>query len=550
MSTPATSAPAPAKRDTFSSRKVFILAAIGSAVGLGNIWRFPYAAYEGGGGAFMIPYAVALLAAGIPLLFLDYAIGHKYRGGAPLALRRLNKKAEWIGWWMVFVCVVIGAYYAVILAWAARYVGFSIDHRWGDNPEGFFMEEFVQVANPDTLSFQFVPGVAIPLTIVWVVSIAVMASGVNKGIGLLSSIFIPVLVVTFGVMVAIALTLPGAFTGLEAFFAPDWSALLIPKVWMSAVSQIFFSLSVGFGIMITYASYVDRKTDMTGSGLIVGFANSSFELLAGIGVFAALGFMATAANVPVDEVVSSGIGLAFIAFPTIISQAPFGSLIGVLFFVSLLIAGITSMVSILEVGVSALRDKLGLGRVGGTLLLCLPVAVLSIVFMGTHTGLPVLDTLDSFVNTFGILLGAMVMMFAVTFVFRKLPALRDHLNFHGTFIVGKGWMLLVGILIPVVLAFLLYSDLLVQLEKPYGDYPQSFVNTFGWGMALSLPILGIILSLIPGKGSAHLGSHHALGDREAGFVPDEDDPHPQSHHRGRHEARGTDHPQNTNGEGR
>lgn len=517
MSTSASSGAAPAKRDTFSSRRVFILAAIGSAVGLGNIWRFPYVAYEGGGGAFMIPYAVALLAAGIPLLFLDYSIGHKYRGGAPLALRRLSKKAEWLGWWMVFVCVVIAAYYAVILAWAARYIGFSVTHAWGDNPEGFFMEEFVQVAGPDTLSFEFVPAVAIPLVIVWVVCLGIMASGVNKGIGMLASIFIPILVVTFGIMVIIALTLPGASTGLEAFFSPDWAALAQPKVWMSAVSQIFFSLSVGFGIMITYASYVDRRTDMTGSGLIVGFANSSFELLAGIGVFAALGFMATTAGVSVDEVVSSGIGLAFIAFPTIISQAPLGSLIGVLFFTSLLIAGVTSMVSILEVGVSALRDKFNLGRVGGTMLMCLPVAVLSIVLMGTHTGLPVLDTLDAFVNSFGILAGAMVMMFLVTIVFRKLPVLRDHLNYHGTFKLGRGWMLLVGLIIPLVLLYLLGSDLITQIAEPYGGYPQWFVNTFGWGMAIALPIIGVILSLLPGKGSAHLGSHHSKIDEDEGY---------------------------------
>lgn len=522
MSTTPPAGQAPAQRDTFSSRKIFILAAIGSAVGLGNIWRFPYVAYEGGGGAFMIPYATALLIAGIPLLFLDYAIGHKFRGGAPLALRRLNKKAEWIGWWMVFVCVIIAAYYAVILAWAARYVGFSLDHAWGEDPEHFFMEQFVQVANPDTLSFDFVPGVAIPLVIVWVVSIGIMATGVNKGIGLLSAVFIPILVVAFAAMVAIALTLPGAFTGLDAFFTPDWSALLLPKVWMSAVSQIFFSLSVGFGIMITYASYVDRRTDMTGSGLIVGFANSSFELLAGIGVFSALGFMATASGVPVSEVVSSGIGLAFIAFPTIISQAPFGSLIGVLFFMSLLIAGVTSMVSILEVGVSALRDKLGLGRVAGTLVLCLPIAVLSTVLMGTHTGLPVLDVLDSFVNSFGILLGAMVMMVAVTYVFRKLPVLRDHLNYHGTFKVGRGWMMLTGGLIPLVLAYLLITDFTTQMSEPYGDYPQWFINTFGWGMVVLLPILGIVISLLPWRANTHPEPDHAHEDRDEGM--------PTTHH--------------------
>ena len=106
------------KRETFSGRKAFIFAAIGSAVGLGNIWRFPYVTYDNGGGAFMIPYLVALLTAGIPLLFLDYALGHKFRGSAPLAFRRLSQKFEWFGWWQVMINVMIGLYYAVILGWS------------------------------------------------------------------------------------------------------------------------------------------------------------------------------------------------------------------------------------------------------------------------------------------------------------------------------------------------------------------------------------------------------------------------------------------------
>ncbi len=124
------------KREVWSGRSVFIMAAIGSAVGLGNIWRFPYIAYENGGGAFLIPYLVALLTAGIPLLFVDYAMGHKFRGSPPLAFRRLNRGSEFIGWWQVLICFVIGVYYAVIVAWAGCYTFFSITEAWGDNPEG------------------------------------------------------------------------------------------------------------------------------------------------------------------------------------------------------------------------------------------------------------------------------------------------------------------------------------------------------------------------------------------------------------------------------
>ena len=181
-------------------------------------------------------------------------------------------------------------------------------------------------------------------------------------------------------------------------------------MWGAAFGQIFFSLSIGFGIMITYSSYVHRDTDMTGSGAVVGFANSGFELLAGIGVFAALGFMAQANGVQVSEVATDGLGLAFVAFPTIISEAPAGALIGVLFFGSLVIAGLTSLVSVIEVVISAVRDKFEMTRVGASLVVRVPCAVISLVFFSTTSGIYVLDIVDHFINQFGILLVAVVSM--------------------------------------------------------------------------------------------------------------------------------------------
>ena len=303
------SEPTPAKREAFSSRNVFILAAIGSAVGLGNIWRFPYVAYTNGGGAFVIPYLVALLTAGIPLLFFDYALGHRYRAAPPLALRRAGRKwTEVVGWWQVLVCFVIGVYYAAILAWAAMYFFFSFTEAWGDDPAGFLMGEFLQVAETPAVGFDFVPQIAIPMAVVWVLTIGVIALGVKKGIARANTIMIPLLAVMFLILVIQAVTLPGAMDGLNAFFTPNWAALADPGVWAAAYGQIFFSLSVGFGIMITYSSYLRRRTNLSGSGLVVAFANSGFELLAGIGVFSALGFLMQATGRPMEDVAAGGIG--------------------------------------------------------------------------------------------------------------------------------------------------------------------------------------------------------------------------------------------------
>ncbi|MBD8011453.1 sodium-dependent transporter [Microbacterium sp. Re1] len=493
------------KREAFGSRNVFILSAIGSAVGLGNIWRFPYVAYEGGGGAFLIPYLCALLTAGIPLLFFDYAIGHRFRGSAPLAFRRMSRAAEPLGWWQVLICVVIATYYAVIIAWAAMYTWFSAQIAWGEgNEKDYFFSDFLQMGDlKNGVSLDFVPQVGIPLIGVWLVVIVIMALGVKRGIGLANMILMPLLTLMFATLVVQALFLPGAMDGLNAFFTPNWEALADPGVWASAYGHIFFSLSVAFGIMVTYSSYLKRKTDLTGSGLVVGFANSGFEILAGIGVFAALGFMAQAQNTDVSGVASSGIGLAFIAFPTIVSQATGGSIFGVLFFGALVFAGITSLISVLEVVVAALQDKLGWSRVRTTLTVAIPVALASIAFFSTTTALQVLDTTDAFINAFGIMAVALVAVILVAWILRKLPVLREHLNKRSSFRLGRLWMVLVGALAPIVLGYLFVSEIIAKITTPYEGYPLWFLAIFGWGMVIALIVFAIILSLLPWSRRSH-----------------------------------------------
>ncbi|MDU5025482.1 MAG: sodium-dependent transporter [Cutibacterium avidum] len=503
----------PQRRESFTGRGAFLIAAIGSAVGLGNIWRFPYVAYSNGGGAFIVPYLIALLTAGIPLLFLDYAVGHKFRGSPPMALRRLNKHTEAIGWWQTLICWVIVIYYAAIIAWAIRYVGFSVTKAWGDDPEGFLTGSFLHVASNVDVEFHFVPGVFWPLLILWLVVLAIMATGVEKGITRASWVFMPMLAVMFIALVIVALTLDGASTGLDALFTPAWNALGNYQVWMAAYGQIFFSLSVGFGIMVTYASYLKPKSDLTGSGLVVGFANSSFEILAGLGVFAALGFMATASGKPVSEVAGSGIGLAFIAFPQIISQAgAVGPIMGVLFFVSLVFAGITSMISLLEVVIAAFREKTGMHRVAATWVVGGVTAVASIILFPTTTGLNLLDVTDHFINNIGIVGVALLACLVITWALRKLPVLRDHLNEYSSFKVNKAWMALVGVVAPLVLLGLWITEIVTVSSKGYGGMPGNFVGIFGWGMSILVVVLAIVLSLIPWPNRSAI--HHELTHEE------------------------------------
>ncbi|GGA67564.1 sodium-dependent transporter [Pseudoclavibacter endophyticus] len=487
-------------RESWTGQVGFILAAIGSAVGLGNIWRFPGVAYENGGGAFLIPYLVALLTAGIPILFLDYAIGHRFRGSAPAAFRRLGGRfgrwAESIGWFQVAICFVIATYYTAIIAWALSYFVFSIDLRWGDDPVGFLTGEYLQVGEPG-LSFEFVPGVLIPLVIVWLVAIAVLAGGVAKGIERVNVIAIPLLVVGFLALVIRALFLDGASTGLDALFTPHWEALADPGVWVAAYSQIFFSLSIAFGIMLTYSSYRRRRSNLTGPGLVIAFANSSFEVLAGIGVFATLGFFAFQQGIGFDQLENlTGVGLSFMTFPAIVSQMPGGPVFGMLFFGALAIAGFTSLISILQVVSAAVQEKASISPRAAALWVGGVCAVISVLLFSTATGLLALDVIDSWTNNVGVVLSAIVVSIVVLWVYRRGRELTYHLNALSTFKVGRTWFVFVAVVAPVVLSYMLVARVIELIVEGYADMPGWYLGVFGWGTFLFLVVAALIGTLI------------------------------------------------------
>ena len=525
MSTPATTG-GTRKREAFSGRSVFVFAAIGSAVGLGNIWRFPFVAYDNGGGAFLIPYLVALLSAGIPLLFFDYAIGHRFRGSAPLSFRRMNRFAEPVGWIQVLVALVIAIYYGVILAWAACYAWFSVDMRWGETYEetsSFFAEEFLQAGSG--FGLDFVPLITIVLVVVWVVTLGILIAGVQKGIGRTALFFIPLLVVLFVALVIRSLFLEGALDGLNTFFTPNWGVLSDPGVWIAAYGQIFFSLSVGFGIMITYSSYVKRKSNLTSSGLVVGFSNSAFEVLAGIGVFATLGFLVSSAAGAGWDDVSGGPGLAFIAFPALVSQMPGGPIWGVVFFICLILAGLTSMISIVEVVISSFQDKVGVSRTTAVLAVGVPMAVVSVLLMPTETGLQNLDIMDKFANSIGIVGVALIALIVVMFALRLGPTLRDHLNSVSSFKVGPIWIICMAVITPIVLAYALFGEIRSLISEPYEGYDAAVLGVWGWGMIAAILVLSVILSLLPWRGARHLDGPPATDDDPSDFsYQDELDP--------------------------
>lgn len=491
-------------RSQWGTRAGFILAAAGSAIGLGNIWRFPAEAYVNGGGAFFVPYLIALMTAGIPILILEFTLGHKYRGSAPLTYRRMNKGVEWVGWWAVIVAFIISTYYSVIVAWSISFALFSVNLSWGDDTNTFMYQDYLNMADPGTFG-GFVPGVLIPLIIVWLIVLGILFKGVKKGIEAANRIFIPTLIVIFLIIVIRAITLPGAIDGLEAFFKPDFSEITSPGVWVAAYGQIFFSMSIAFAIMITYASYLPKKSDLTNNAFIVGFGNSSFELLSGIGVFAALGFMSLQSGVPINEVVENGVGLAFVAFPEIINEMPaFSEVFGVLFFLSIFLAGLTSLMSITETYVAGLVDKFNISRTKAVLFGGGLAALVSLIY-ATRGGINFLDLTDYFINQFGVAFLGLVEVIVVAWILRKVKSAKDHANEISDIRLGWWWTISIGLITPAILGFQMYGLFKENILKEhsedhgnYGGYPDSFI-AWGWGIAAAAVVIGVIISLFKWK---------------------------------------------------
>jgi neurotransmitter:Na+ symporter, NSS family len=507
-----------AAREEWGTRLGFLLAAIGSAVGLGNIWRFPYVAWDSGGGAFFVPYLFALLTAGIPLLVLEYAIGHRHRGSAPLSLRRVHRRAEWIGWWQIAVCFLIASYYSVVIAWAASYTWFSVGTRWSGDPEAFFFEDYLGVTEAGTVGGMRV-GVLVPLVALWAITLVVLSGGVRKGIERANRIMIPLLLVLFLIIVIRAVTLDGSAIGLDALFRPDWSRIGDSDVWVAAYGQIFFSLSIGFAIMITYASYLPRKGDLTGNAFIAGFSNASFELLAGIGVFAAIGFLVASTGVAVDEVARDGIGLAFVVFPEIISQMPGPSgLYGVLFFGSLVLAGLSSLISITQTYIAAIQEKFSLTRRRSVALAGGGTALVSLVY-ATGGGINTLDVVDRFINAFGIAAVGLVEVIVVAWFVRSLPRLRHHANRVSDLRLGLWWIAALGVITPVVLGWMTIDNLMTEFETPYEGYPMTFLVVFGWGVAGLALVVGLALSFAPWPDDIDIRAPHEPDEPHGGLGP-------------------------------
>ncbi len=394
------------KRGNFSSKFGVIAAAAGSAVGLGNIWKFPYITGQYGGAAFLFVYLGFILAIGLPVMISELIIGRKAKRNAFGSFRKLAPKSVWFvtGFLGVGAAYLILSFYGVVAGWAMDYIAESVKGTFvGKTPKEisqYFNHFSSESLRPVLWQLGFM-----------VLTASIVLMGIQKGIERYSKILMPLLVVLLVVLVFRSVTLPGAMKGIEFFLNPDFSKLSWEGV-LNALGHAFFSLSLGMGTLITYGSYIDKKNNLGKTALQVTIADTLIAILAGLVILPAV----FAFNLKPG----AGPGLVFKTLPNVFMQMPGGSVFAVMFFVLLTIAALTSSISILEVVVAFLSEELKISRKVSTVL-----ATVSIAFVGVFCslslghmdgavflGLNFFDTLDFFAaNIFLPFGGAMISLF-------------------------------------------------------------------------------------------------------------------------------------------
>ncbi len=445
----------------------FILAMIGAAVGLGNIWRFSYVLYSNGGGTFFIPYFVAIAIMGVPFLILEYGVGFSFKDSFSNVMRKIDPRFEYVAWILVLFVFIVTIYYMVILSWDLVYLLASFTFNWGTDTAAYFVQNVGGSSNLSNAGFLLIP-TTIGVLILWVILWFISNKDVDKGIGKVSKILIPALFIIMAIIIVYALTLPGASIGINTLLTPDWSRLWDVNIWLAAFAQIIFSLSMGQAIALTYASYLPEKSKLIDNVLIVVASNSLFEICTAFGVFSILGYMSSTTGVPMIQLVTEGTGLVFIVFPMIFNiMGPIGRILAPLLFMAILFAGITSALGFLEPMLSSTSAKIGWSRKKTATVLTIIGCIFSIALTSGISSYLV-GIIDSFVNEFGILIliGVQCVLFAWYYgVERFIPVLNE----ASTFKVGKLWIFVIKFLLPLVL-IIMWAIGIVQLfssAKPF-----------------------------------------------------------------------------------
>ncbi|QFU83821.1 sodium-dependent transporter [Natronorubrum aibiense] len=424
-----------AQRESWATRTGFILAAVGSAVGLGNIWRFPYQVGEQGGAAFLVIYLLLIVGIGFPVILVEFVVGRHTERNPVGALKQIGS-GVWtkIGWIFVTAGFVILSYYSVVAGWTLRYVFLGLQ---GEYTVDGAPDQFVQVASG--LDAVFLHAIFMAAVI------AIVALGIERGIELSVKIMVPAIIVISLGLAVYAFTLEGAGEAYAYYLSPEFSTIANnwTQILPAAIAQAFFTLSLGMGVMITYASYLGEDRNLAEDAGIIAVLDTGIAFIAGLIAFPIL----FTAGIPAGE---SGPALIFISLAAAFAELPLGGILGAIFFATVAIAALSSAISIMEVVVSYLIDERGVGRVPATVALGV-----AIFLVGTPAALDLIfvDLYDGFANSILLVLGGLLLSIFVGWIVPDLALDEVSKGVKNIGSLGLAWLWFIRI--PVVVALIL-----------------------------------------------------------------------------------------------
>ncbi|CAH0726499.1 unnamed protein product, partial [Brenthis ino] len=474
------------KHERWGSQLEYLLSCLGYAVGIGNIWRFPYLCYRNGGGAFLIPYLLTLVTCGIPLVYLESLLGQFASAGC-ISIFNINPLLKGAGYAVIVLNVIAILYFATIMSYPILYIyhSFSSPLPWQSCGNAWNTEKCVEitgnysfVANrsittPEDEFFHIrllrmssglnhIGSIVWPVfwcnTICWVIIYFCICNGV-KSVGKIVYFTVLFPYVVLCALFVRGITLPGAWQGILYFILPDWNQLTKPKVWADAATQIFYSLGPGWGGLVSMASFNKFHYDNLRPSIIIPLVNSGTSIWAGFVVFSVLGFAAEQAGVPVGQVATAGPGLAFVTYPTAVTMMPAPNFWAITFFVMLFFLGIDTMFVTIESIIAGVLDEYSYLRSRKkliTLLTCLILFSLSII-CNTEGGLHVIGLLDAHVAIACVPIVCGLELFAAVYTYGP-----KKLNLDVQFMTGKPlrsfWLVLWRYIVPTLLLIItIYS---------------------------------------------------------------------------------------------
>lgn len=504
------------KRGTWGSRSQFILASIGSAVGLGNAWRFPGLAAKHGGGAFLMVYLLVMLVIGIPFLMMEISIGRKMHRGVPGALRAIKKPTEPIGWFAVSNAFVISTYYAVVFAWVImmafasyKFAGLTGDSEAASGIWATMIKTTGTTSGYGTISLPVLGC----LVIAWVLIYACIRNGTGTvGKVVKYTVFLPV--VCLVILAAKGIFMPGAMAGLTKFFVPDFTSLASAEIWIDAIGQVFYSLSIMMAIMVAYGSFLSEDSNVATDCIIIAFSDFAISVLSGIVLFTTM-----SGTGQLDNMTASGIGTAFIVYPQSIvlltKSGVANAIFAFVFYFCLCTLAIDSAFSIIEGVSTAISDKFKLSHKKTTLVLCIVASIISLWFI-TGAGLAWLDIVDNWCNAFSLILVGILEAITIGWLFDPRKVLKEvNRNTEGFKMPAWWFVISIKFLAPLTLTgFFIWN--LVSLFKSGGIYGAAD------GYSLASNIIGGWLVLILCCISGFIVKIIEKSLEKKGYKPDED----------------------------